>query len=155
MTEFVREPRYVVFKIKDIHAYLTEDQIDALQDLGETLERGRERAGKSKFNAVVVEEDWPEFEMVWAAIEKRMTAIDAGDTVLHVPTGEEWIVAFVENNILCCCGWPATLVAVKDCILTEKANAEVRNELLHKLANMSETDPRGAYARNRLLKETT
>ena len=41
--------------------------------------RSRERPaapddGKPPFNAVVVEQDWPEFEMVWDAIEARMTA---------------------------------------------------------------------------------
>lgn len=153
MTEFVREPRYVVFKIKDILAYLSNEQQLMLQAIGETIETERHIAGKPPFNSVVVEADWPEFEMVWASIEKRMTAIDTGDTVIHTPTGEEWLVAVVENNTLCCCGWPATLVKVEDCVLTEKATPEARDALLKRLANIVEADPRGAYARARLLKE--
>ena len=74
MNEFRREPRYVVFKIKDIHAYLSTAQIDAMQTAGETIAAGRAIGGKPPFNAVVVEQDWPEFEMVWEAIEARMTA---------------------------------------------------------------------------------
>lgn len=74
VSEFKKEPRYVVFKIKDIHAYLNTAQIDALQTAGDTIAAGRAIAGKPPFNAVVVEQDWPEFEMVWDAIEARMTA---------------------------------------------------------------------------------
>ena len=74
MSEFKREPRYVVFKIKDIHAYLNTAQIDALQTAGDTIAVGRAIAGKPPFNAVVVEQDWPEFESTWEAIEARMTA---------------------------------------------------------------------------------
>ena len=73
MSEFKRESRYVVFKIKDIHAYLSAAQIGALQTAGETIATGRAIVGKPPFNAVVVEQDWPEFEMVWDAIEARMT----------------------------------------------------------------------------------
>ena len=69
--DFKREPRYVVFKIKDIHAYLSAAQIDALQTAGETIAVGRALEGKLPFNTVVVEEDWPEFEPTWAAIEAR------------------------------------------------------------------------------------
>lgn len=72
--QFKREPRYVVFKIKDIHAYLSDAQIEALQAAGETIAAGRAIAGKPPFNAVVVEQDWPEFEPTWEAIEARMTA---------------------------------------------------------------------------------
>jgi len=68
----VREPRYVVFKITDIHLYLNTAQIDALQSAGETIAVGRTLGGKPSFNAVVVEQDWPEFEPTWAAIEARM-----------------------------------------------------------------------------------
>jgi hypothetical protein len=70
---FVREPRYVVFKLKDIHAYLTQERINALQQAGEGVSAGRRYLGKPPFNAVVVEQDWPEFDLVWEMIEARMT----------------------------------------------------------------------------------
>lgn len=71
--QFKREWRYVVFKIKDIHAYLSDAQIEAIKTAGETIAAGRSIAGKLPFNAVVVEQDWPEFEPTWNAIEARMT----------------------------------------------------------------------------------
>ena len=70
--EFKREPRYVVFKIKDIHAYLPPHLVEAIKAAGETIAVGRALEKRPPFNAVVVEQDWPEFEMVWAAIEARM-----------------------------------------------------------------------------------
>lgn len=72
--QFQREPRYVVLKIKDILAYLTPAQIRQLDKIGETIAANRAFHGKPPFNAVVVEQDWPEFEPTWAAIEARMTA---------------------------------------------------------------------------------
>ena len=75
--EFKREPRYVVFKIKDIEKYLTQGEKDSLMCIGEEIAFSRADDGKPPFNAVVVEQDWPEFEMVWAAIEARMKVPNA------------------------------------------------------------------------------
>lgn len=74
VSEFKREPRYVVFKIKDILAHLSPDQVELVEHLGRLIAHGRAQEGKPPFNAVVVEQDWPEFEPTWAAIEARMTA---------------------------------------------------------------------------------
>jgi hypothetical protein len=73
MTEFKREPRYVVFKIKDIEAYCTSRAEAILNLLSNVIACGRAADGKPPFNAVVVEQDWPEFEPVWKMIEERMT----------------------------------------------------------------------------------
>lgn len=151
--KFVREPRYCVFKWTDMIATLSRDERKELVRLGNKVHEYRIAHGKRPFQCAVVEDDWPEFEMVWAAIEKRMTTIDTGDTVIHTPTCEEWLVAFVENDTLCCCGWPATLASVKDCVLTEKATPEARDALLRRLEDLSQDDPRRRYARNRLTKE--
>lgn len=78
MSEFKREPRYVVFKLKDIEKYLTEGEKDSLMCIGDEIAYGRANDGKQPFNAVVVEQDWPEFEPTWAAIEARMTANAVG-----------------------------------------------------------------------------
>lgn len=82
--QFKREPRYVVFKIKDIFAYLDGEQIKLLQTAGEAIAKGRAIAGKPPFNAVVVEQDWPEFEPTWNAIEARMTANAAAELDLVI-----------------------------------------------------------------------
>lgn len=70
---FVREPRYVVFKLKDITAYLDDDDCRAIARIGVDIAMSRRHDGKPPFNAVVVEQDWPEFDLVWAMIEARMT----------------------------------------------------------------------------------
>lgn len=72
MSEFVREPRYIVFKISDVLEHCCEKDIAKLQYIGEHIAAGRSARGKAPFNAVVVEQDWPEFDMVWAAIEERV-----------------------------------------------------------------------------------
>jgi hypothetical protein len=57
MTKFVREERYIVFKLKD----LTEDEILNLYSYNHAMVEG-----------VVVESDWPEYEIVWKMIEDRV-----------------------------------------------------------------------------------
>lgn len=71
--EFKREPRYIVFKLKDAHAYLKAAEIRQLEKIGSTIAVNRAFHGKPPFNAVVVEQDWPEFDLVWSMIEARMT----------------------------------------------------------------------------------
>lgn len=73
---FVREPRYLVFKIKDALDNLSACELDRLQEIGEKLAASRGSEGKPPFNAVVVEQDWPEFDLVWEMIEARMTGKD-------------------------------------------------------------------------------
>jgi hypothetical protein len=34
------------------------------------------------------------------------TTIDTADHVLHGPSGETWVVAYVEGDRLAWCGWP-------------------------------------------------
>lgn len=74
MNEIKKEPRYVVFDTTDIFDYLSDDQIAAIEQIGQRISKGRAEAGKPEFNAVVVERDWPEFDQTWAAIEARITA---------------------------------------------------------------------------------
>jgi hypothetical protein len=38
--------------------------------------------------------------------------IDTGDTVHHGPTGEDWLVAFVDGDKLSPLGWPETVAKV-------------------------------------------
>lgn len=47
------------------------------------------------------------------------STIRAGDTVLHRPSGETWVVAYAdhERNDLSAYGWPETLARVTDCEL--------------------------------------
>lgn len=70
---FRREVRYVVFKISDIERYVTGEDKILISEVGRAIAIGRKSDGKPPFNAVVVEQDWPEFETTWAAIEARMS----------------------------------------------------------------------------------
>lgn len=79
------------------------------------------------------------------------TGIDTGDTVLHNPTGEKWIVAYVRGGDVVPCGWPLTLAKLVDCELIEKATDGVRYELLQEMSNLQ--DQRGLFARNTLFVE--
>lgn len=75
MSNFKREPRYVVLKIKDVEEYLTINERRALIDLSGKIADGRYREGRPPLNAVVVERDWPEFDVVWGMIEARMLGV--------------------------------------------------------------------------------
>lgn len=47
--------------------------------------------------------------------------IKSGDTVLHKPTGETWVVYEVKNDTLKPCGWPPTYAKLSDCEKVENA----------------------------------
>ena len=68
--------------------------------------------------------------------------IDTGDSVLHGPTGETWVVAYVDGNRLAWCGWPPGEAMLSDCKLVRKATPEYREKLLHDMAEM-QLDPSG------------
>lgn len=77
--------------------------------------------------------------------------IDTGDSVFHKPTGETWLVAFVEDGRLSWCGWPEGWANLSDCELTQKATEEQRDKLLRKMAAMPyPEDSRCRYAQRRL-----
>ena len=77
-------------------------------------------------------------------------SIDTGDEVLHRPTGETWLVAFVKGDRLAWCGWPAGTVPLGECRLVRKATRDERANLLQEMAR-TPGDFRGDYARERLL----
>jgi hypothetical protein len=62
--------------------------------------------------------------------------IDTGDTVKYGPTGEEWIVAYVDGDRLAWCGWPPGEALLADCTLVRKGTHEERGRLLRQMANM-------------------
>jgi hypothetical protein len=72
MTSFKREHRYLVLKWRDVELYLAPEETETLLALSSKIHRVRQTEGKAPFNAVVVEQDWPEYEPTWAAIEARM-----------------------------------------------------------------------------------
>lgn len=73
-----------------------------------------------------------------------------GDIVLHKPTGEQWLVAGVENGYVMWCGWPEGRAPMSDCELIESVDSDAELSLLRTLAAMSSPDMRRSFAQRRL-----
>jgi len=77
---FQREERYLVLEYTDIagtveSGAITEDELSVLTKIAGEVEAYRmQRRGEigKFFKCVVVESDWPEYELVWKMIEDRM-----------------------------------------------------------------------------------
>ena len=78
------------------------------------------------------------------------TNIDTGDTVLHRPSNERWVVAYVEGDRLAWCGWPDGTADLSDCVLLRKTSPEQRLALLHEMARSVNDGPRRTHARKAL-----
>lgn len=74
MNDFKRECRYFVLKHADMSQCLYPHEIEQLRAIYDKVQENRRINRKQPFKAVVVESDWSEYEMVWTAIEKRVTA---------------------------------------------------------------------------------
>ena len=70
MTEFKREQKYLVIKLADLQKYAS-NMIPELNKILSLIRLGREREGKRDSNYVVVNEDEPYAETVWALIKAR------------------------------------------------------------------------------------
>ena len=84
--EFSREERYMVFKVSDVAEHLTTIELIHLERLYEIQRVGRKEAGKKPLECVVVEQDWPEYEPTWKAIEARVSCAQAQNAP-SVPDG--------------------------------------------------------------------
>lgn len=60
--------------------------------------------------------------------------IQAGSTVKHIPTGEEWFLLGVnkERNRVCIAGWPATIANLSDCELINEGTGITTEELSYR-----------------------
>lgn len=67
-----REERYVVMKHTDIDSALSDSDKLLLSAVLNKVERYRKENGKEPIKAVVVENDWPEYEDVWKKLEARV-----------------------------------------------------------------------------------
>ena len=72
-TKFEREERYLVFKLADVEKDFFPSEISQLLRLYETQQNRRKQRGKPPLECVVVEADWPEYDLVWDMSESRMT----------------------------------------------------------------------------------
>lgn len=69
-----------------------------------------------------------------------------GDAILHKPSGETWLVAFVRHGRLTACGWPESQVLLTDCELKRKATPGAKFSLLLEMERMSRPDSRQIHA---------
>lgn len=69
----------------------------------------------------------------------------AGDHVLHGPTGETWVVAYVEDDRLAWCGWPYGHALLSDCTLVKACTDAEHLKWLRDIAKSG--DGRGRRAR--------
>ena len=79
-----REQRYIVLKLTDVSAALTDADTKAQKAICDKVTEHRVRRGASMMDCVVVEHDWPEYEPTWAAIERR---VDSPNAPLHLQGG--------------------------------------------------------------------
>lgn len=49
---------------------------------------------------------------------------EKGDTVKHIPTGEEWLLIRVKDEYVYPGGWPASRALAADCVLIRKGSPE-------------------------------
>ncbi len=68
---FEREWRYVILKVDDILKALNRAEGQQLADLMQKVDDWRTTNGKPLLEAVCVEQDWPEYELVWEMIKTR------------------------------------------------------------------------------------
>ncbi len=69
---FERERRYTVIKTADAERFLSVEERSALATIEEKINQRRWKENRGKLTAVVVEQDWPEYETVWKMIEDRV-----------------------------------------------------------------------------------
>jgi hypothetical protein len=58
----------------------------------------------------------------------------AGDIVHHEPTGEDWVVAYVDGERIAWCGWPAGEAMAADCWLKKSCTDEEHRDWLEQIA---------------------
>lgn len=80
-------------------------------------------------------------------------SIRTGDTVLHRPSGERWLVAYVYQDYLAWCGWPEGEAKLSDCELIRVCTDYDHWELVKKIAN--EASGKRAWVCLQMLKQRT
>lgn len=101
-----------------------------------------ERCAEGRENALAdaLQRD-AEIERNQETLSKR-TLFRAGDSVHHVPSGEDWILAcdeeqYMGNTDVRPMGWPETIARGSDCTLLEAATDSQRLDMLRRVAAMN------------------
>jgi hypothetical protein len=69
-----------------------------------------------------------------------------GDHVHHGPTGEDWVIAYVDGEYLAWCGWPEGEARVADCALIKACTDDEHLRMLQECAKSSGKRQRWAQA---------
>jgi len=65
-----------------------------------------------------------------------------GDTVHHIPSGESWILARVDDRHVYPLGWPCCRADRSDCTLIEECSDAEHRNLISRLKLIPANDPR-------------
>lgn len=105
--EFMREKRYFVLKLKDF-AKLPEETKQEFAELADEVRQKCADIGIPNREFVVVESDWPEYDLVWQMIEARMDperkSLNPAEAVAH------WRVRYQEQKAAADEWWQKVLV---------------------------------------------
>ena len=85
-----------------------------------------------------------EVERMRAALKPMRT----GDVVYHVPSREEWVVAWADHNhgYMAPCGWPECQAKITDCVVIKRASDEEAEKLVSDIEKSGRRDARRARA---------
>lgn len=78
MQSFEREARYLVAKIRDVEAALTDIEKAELHRLMQKVDSYRTDNGKDPLECVVVESDWPNYQSTWDSVQRAFESKRAG-----------------------------------------------------------------------------
>lgn len=73
-----------------------------------------------------------------------------GDHVKHGPTGETWVVAYVDGDRMSWLGWPPGEARIADCTVIKESSDEEHERILRQLL-ASQDGKRARMAQTRLL----
>ena len=71
MIPFIKEERYIVLKRTDLQ-HLSDEDKTALYHICCRIGDVRSNRGKPPLECVVVEKDWPEYDLVWGLLRYRV-----------------------------------------------------------------------------------
>jgi hypothetical protein len=72
-----------------------------------------------------------------------------GDTVLHRPSGEEWVVAYAdaEQDVLAWAGWPDGRARLSDCEIIQRCSEETHRAQVASWLRLTDSDSRPGRVR--------
>lgn len=79
-----------------------------------------------------------ERDALLAALEPMRT----GDSVYHIPSQEEWVVAWADyqSGYMAPCGWPECEAKIVDCVVVRRANDAEADKLIRDLEKSGRRD---------------